>query len=137
VISDPSENPTVRHGHRHPKTSRRDHVAEWRLSGNRKQCLHNRRLDSPGKAAKDRRSRTEVFIQRQVFGSVLEESRHHTDLLVGIMKDDANGVSLPRAQAAHAIPKVHSIGSARPLNWTMVNREGYSISLTKGHDFGP
>ena len=27
--------------------------------------------------------------------------------------------------------KVHSIGSARPLNWTMVNREGNRVSLLK------
>jgi hypothetical protein len=35
------------------------------------------------------------------------------------------------------MPKVDSIDSARPLNWTMVNREGHSISLTKRYDFGP
>lgn len=34
------------------------------------------------------------------------------------------------------MPKVHSIGSARSPNWTMMDREGYSISLVKGHDFG-
>lgn len=35
------------------------------------------------------------------------------------------------------MPKVHAIGSARPLHRTMMDREGHSISLAKGHDFGP
>jgi hypothetical protein len=58
-------------------------------------------------------------------------------ILAGIVKDDAKGMSLSGTQAAHAMAKVHAIGSARPLNWTMMDREGHSISLAKGHDFGP
>jgi hypothetical protein len=45
------------------------------------------------------------------------------------MEDNAGCVTLPRAQAANAMPQVNPIGTARSLNRAMMHCERYAITL--------
>ena len=49
--------------------------------------------------------------------------------LIGVVEDDAECVTLPRAQAANSVPQVDPIGTARSLNRTMMHGEGYAVTL--------
>ena len=51
------------------------------------------------------------------------------------MKDDAYGVPMARAQAAHAVTKFNSVGAAGALYRTVVHRENHAIALSQWDDF--
>ena len=82
----------------------------------------------------------------EVNGCVLfdpEESRDQTDssmsipqyadLLLRIMKNDANRVAVTGSQTTHTVPKIHSEISALASNRAMVHCERHGISFSKGH----
>jgi hypothetical protein len=46
------------------------------------------------------------------------------------VKDDADRMSLAGTKTAYTVPQIDAIGSSRPLNRSMMDREGYGISLT-------
>ena len=53
------------------------------------------------------------------------------------MKDNSNGVTLPRAKPAHTVPKVDAIGSPRSLDRPMTHRESYCVALAERNHFWP
>ena len=50
---------------------------------------------------------------------------------LGVMEDDADGMAMPRTQAADTMPQVDAIRPARALHRAMMHREGYSVTLAK------
>jgi hypothetical protein len=50
-------------------------------------------------------------------------------LLVGVVKDDTNGMTLSRTQAADAVAEVDAIGASSALYGPVVDRKGHGISL--------
>ena len=57
--------------------------------------------------------------------------------LVGVVKDDSNGVTLPRAKPAHTVPKVDAIDSPRSLDRPMTHRERHGVALAERNHFWP
>jgi hypothetical protein len=53
--------------------------------------------------------------------------------LVGVVKDDTNGITLSRTQAADAVAEIDAIGASRALYGPVVNRKGHGISLVERH----
>ena len=53
------------------------------------------------------------------------------------MENDADGMTVPRSDAADAVPQVHAIHTARALHGPVVNRENNAIALTERHDHRP
>jgi hypothetical protein len=58
-------------------------------------------------------------------------------LLVGVVKDDSNGVTLPRAKPAHTMPKVDAIGSPRSMDRPMTHCKRHRVALAKRNHFWP
>jgi hypothetical protein len=50
------------------------------------------------------------------------------------VKDDANGMTLSRTQAADAVPEVDAVGASRALYGPVVNREGHGVTLAELND---
>jgi hypothetical protein len=67
---------------------------------------------------------------------VRKEIGGHGITLVGIVEDDAQGMSLSGAQSAHSMPEIDTIGSPRTADRAMMDCEGNRISSAKSHDFG-
>jgi hypothetical protein len=53
-----------------------------------------------------------------------------------VVKDDANGVTSARSQAAHTVTHVDAIRSARALHRPVMDREHDAITAPERHDLG-
>jgi hypothetical protein len=56
---------------------------------------------------------------------------------IGIMKNDAHRVTLPRPQSADAMSKIYTVDTPRPLPRALVHGESHGVSLTQWDDFRP
>ena len=52
-----------------------------------------------------------------------------------IVEDNPHGVPHTGADAAHAVTEVHAVIALRSMHGPVMDCEGHSISLPKGHDF--
>ena len=57
-----------------------------------------------------------------------------TFFLIIVVKDDSDRVPLSRAQSAHTVSKVDTIGTARTSHGPMVNGESHCITLAERND---
>ena len=55
--------------------------------------------------------------------------------LPGVVEDNPHGVPHTGADAAHAVAEVHAVIALRSLHGPVMDCEGHSIPLPKGHDF--
>ena len=53
------------------------------------------------------------------------------------MEDDTERVTMPRANAADAVPKLDPVHTARALHRTVMDGEDNRVALPKRHDFWP
>ena len=58
-------------------------------------------------------------------------------LLGAVVEDNAECVTLPRAQAANPVPQVYPVGAPRSLNRAMMHGECYAITLAHGYYLRP
>src|SRR6202011_58979 len=54
--------------------------------------------------------------------------------LCRVVENNADCVTLPRPDAADAVPQVHAIRTARALHGPVVNRENNAVALAERHD---
>ena len=57
--------------------------------------------------------------------------------LLGIVEDDARGISVSRSQATDTMPKMDAIGSPLTLHRAVMDGEGHRVALAQGNDFRP
>ena len=58
-------------------------------------------------------------------------------VLCRVVENDADCMTMPRPNAADAVPQVYAIRAARTLHRPVVNRENNAVSLTERHNHRP
>jgi hypothetical protein len=67
----------------------------------------------------------------------LSKSPTSIHALLGIVEDDASGISVSRSQATDTMPKMDAIGSPLTLHRAVMDGEGHRVALAQGNDFRP
>ena len=49
--------------------------------------------------------------------------------LLGIVEDDASGISVSRSQATDTVPEIDAISSPLALHWALMDGESHRIAL--------
>ncbi len=59
-----------------------------------------------------------------------EEPHHSAGVgLFGVVKNDPEGMAMPRTNPAHAMSKIHSVEATRSLDGAMMHRESNGVPL--------
>ena len=78
-----------------------------------------------------------AFAQGTISLEAPEASGCHIAHLIGVVEDNASGVSLPGSEATHAVAKIDAIGAARSLDWPMVYCKSHRVALAERDDLRP
>jgi len=69
--------------------------------------------------------------------ATLSKSPISIHALLGIVEDDASGISVSRSQATDTMPKIDAIGSPLALNRAVMNGECHCVALAQRNNFRP